>query len=105
MSKYIYFTIFAHRSLHRSVHMEGELTSVKISEDSRYALINHAPDVTTLFLVSNISLTIHQRKFICGTWRSLDLHASSLGNDRATMSFAVVLVASMATSSLVGVKV
>ncbi|KAG1789467.1 WD40-repeat-containing domain protein [Suillus plorans] len=27
-----------------SVHMEGELTSVKISEDSQYALINHAPD-------------------------------------------------------------
>ncbi|KAG1826914.1 WD40 repeat-like protein [Suillus subaureus] len=29
-----------------SVHMEGELTSVKISEDSRYALINHAPDAS-----------------------------------------------------------
>lgn len=30
----------------RSVRLEGELTSVKISQDSRYALINHAPDVS-----------------------------------------------------------
>ncbi|KAG2077968.1 WD40 repeat-like protein [Suillus decipiens] len=28
----------------QSVHMEGELTSVNISEDSRHALINHVPD-------------------------------------------------------------
>ncbi|KAH7926652.1 WD40 repeat-like protein [Leucogyrophana mollusca] len=27
-----------------SVQLDGELTSVKISDDSRYALINHAPD-------------------------------------------------------------
>lgn len=26
--------------------MEGELTSVKISQNSQFALINHAPDVS-----------------------------------------------------------
>jgi hypothetical protein len=35
--------------------MEGELTSVKISEDSRFALINHAPDVITF---SRITLSL-----------------------------------------------
>ena len=31
----------------RSMAVDGELTSVKISHDSRYALVNHAPDVRT----------------------------------------------------------
>lgn len=29
----------------RTVRLDGELTSVKISQNSQYALINHAPDV------------------------------------------------------------
>lgn len=43
-----------------SVHMEGELTSVKISEDSRYALINHAPDEIHLWDLEEFRLA---RKF------------------------------------------
>jgi WD40 repeat protein len=35
-------------SSHRTVQLEGELTSVKVSADSRYAIINHAPDVGSL---------------------------------------------------------
>ncbi|KAL5490152.1 hypothetical protein ACEPAI_4985 [Sanghuangporus weigelae] len=37
------------RSQEASVRLEGELTSVKISQDSRYALINHAPDEVQLY--------------------------------------------------------
>lgn len=33
-----------------SIRLEGELTSVSISPDSRYALINHAPDVRLYFI-------------------------------------------------------
>lgn len=29
----------------RSIPLEGDPSSVKVSRDSRYALINHAPDV------------------------------------------------------------
>lgn len=43
-----------------SIHMEGELTSVKISEDSRYALINHAPDEIHLWDLEELRLA---RKF------------------------------------------
>jgi hypothetical protein len=28
-----------------SIRLDGELTSVKVSQDSQYALVNHAPDV------------------------------------------------------------
>lgn len=31
-----------------SIRLEGELTSVKISQNSQYALINHSPDVRPL---------------------------------------------------------
>ncbi|KAG1770363.1 WD40-repeat-containing domain protein [Suillus placidus] len=43
-----------------SVHMEGDLTSVNISEDSRYALINHAPDEIHLWDLEEFRLA---RKF------------------------------------------
>lgn len=33
------------RSVDRSLKLDGETTSVRVSYDSRYALINHAPDV------------------------------------------------------------
>jgi len=33
----------------RSVRLDGELTSVRISQNSQHALINHAPDVRHLF--------------------------------------------------------
>ncbi|KAG5338183.1 hypothetical protein C0989_008032 [Termitomyces sp. Mn162] len=32
------------KQIESSIRLEGELTSVKISQDSRFALINHAPD-------------------------------------------------------------
>ncbi|KAG6909629.1 hypothetical protein DXG01_016411 [Tephrocybe rancida] len=32
------------KQVESSIRLEGELTSVKVSQDSRYALINHAPD-------------------------------------------------------------
>jgi len=35
---------FSTRQVESSVKLDGELTSVKISQDSQYALINHAPD-------------------------------------------------------------
>ena len=37
-------------SMISSIRLDGELTSVKISQDSRYALVNHAPDVRNEFL-------------------------------------------------------
>ncbi|THH10834.1 hypothetical protein EW145_g1054 [Phellinidium pouzarii] len=36
---------FATRTQEASICLDGELTSVKISQDSRYALVNHAPDL------------------------------------------------------------
>ncbi|KAF5315776.1 hypothetical protein D9611_004875 [Ephemerocybe angulata] len=36
-----------------SIRMEGELTSVKVSQNSQYALINHAPDVIYLYDIRN----------------------------------------------------
>lgn len=36
-----------------SIRMEGELTSVKISRNSQYALVNHAPDVLYLYDIRN----------------------------------------------------
>ncbi|EJD05675.1 WD40 repeat-like protein [Fomitiporia mediterranea MF3/22] len=40
---------YASRTQEVSIRLEGELTSVKISQDSRYALINHAPDEVQLW--------------------------------------------------------
>ncbi|KAI0063418.1 WD40 repeat-like protein [Artomyces pyxidatus] len=40
-----------------SVALEGQLTSVKISEDSQYALINHAPDEILLWDISTGQMT------------------------------------------------
>lgn len=37
-----------------SIRLDGELTSVKVSQDSRYALINHAPDVRNDLLIAPI---------------------------------------------------
>jgi hypothetical protein len=87
--------------------MEGELTSVKISGDSRFALINHAPDVITSFLhqAPPLLLTVALRKYIYGTWRSSGLHESSPGSASVSTLSAVVLVASMEALSSVGVKV
>ncbi|OAX42006.1 WD40 repeat-like protein [Rhizopogon vinicolor AM-OR11-026] len=48
------------RQVELSVHMEGELTSVKISDDSRFALINHAPDEIHLWDLEEFQLA---RKF------------------------------------------
>ena len=38
-------TISDARLVDRSLKLDGETTSVRVSHDSRYALINHAPDV------------------------------------------------------------
>jgi WD40 repeat protein len=42
---------------HRSLQLDGELTSVKVSADSHYAIINHSPDEILLwdFTLSRIS--------------------------------------------------
>ncbi|KAF9059529.1 WD40 repeat-like protein [Rhodocollybia butyracea] len=37
------------RQVESSIKLDGELTSVKISQDSRYALINHSPDEIQLW--------------------------------------------------------
>lgn len=43
----ILFLTFSHSEFYySSVKLDGELTSVKVSQDSQYALINHAPDVS-----------------------------------------------------------
>ncbi|KAG2020064.1 WD repeat-containing protein [Coprinopsis cinerea AmutBmut pab1-1] len=39
-----------------SVRLEGELTSVKVSPNSQYALINHAPEVIYLYDIQNFRL-------------------------------------------------
>ena len=40
------------RLVYRSLKLDGETTSVRVSYDSRYALINHAPDVGLHFLLA-----------------------------------------------------
>lgn len=40
---------FASKKQEASIRLEGELTSVKISQDSRFALVNHAPDEVQLW--------------------------------------------------------
>ncbi|KAI5121012.1 hypothetical protein M0805_005958 [Coniferiporia weirii] len=40
---------FASRTQEASIRLDGELTSVKITHDSRYALVNHAPDEVQLW--------------------------------------------------------
>jgi hypothetical protein len=39
------------RSVGRSLKLDGEITSVRVSYDSRYALMNHAPDVGSHLLL------------------------------------------------------
>lgn len=56
-----------------SIRLEGELTSVKISQNSQYALINHSPDVRGLVtLRSHFSLLVVQEIHL---W---DLHTGRL---------------------------
>lgn len=99
----------------RSIRLDGELTSVKISHDSRFALVNQAPDVrrisvtsTAIFLLIFLPLNftsshliceclITCRKFNYGTWILRGWYGSSLASDKGTMSFEVVSEASMAT--------
>jgi WD repeat-containing protein 26 len=53
--------------------MDGELTSLKISQDSRFALINHPPDVGLFFACLGwLELTYNKEI------RLWDLHASRL---------------------------
>lgn len=44
-------------SEYRSIRLDGDLTSVKVSADSQYALINHAPDVRFVFLLFRTRLS------------------------------------------------
>lgn len=57
------------KGLSRSLPTDGELTSVKISEDSRFALINHAPDVRNCWIsiFSVFTDGVHGRRYIYGT--------------------------------------
>lgn len=52
---------FKAKTLEQSIPTEGELTSVKISSDSRFAMINHAPDAIHLLDLNDGRLA---RKFI-----------------------------------------
>jgi len=45
-------TISDARSVDRSLKLDGEITSVRVSRDSRYALINHSPDVGLCLLLA-----------------------------------------------------
>jgi len=51
---------YATRKQEASIRLEGELTSVKISQDSRYALVNQAPDEIQLWDLETARLA---RKF------------------------------------------
>jgi len=51
---------YATRRQEASIRLEGELTSVKISQDSRYALVNQAPDEIQLWDLEAARMT---RKF------------------------------------------
>jgi len=51
---------FATKTTQESMVLDGELTSVKISEDSQYALLNHAPDEVQLWDLEKGRMT---RKF------------------------------------------
>ena len=48
------------RSIDRSLKLDGEIFSVRISYDSRYALINHAPGVGFHYLLSVRPLLIRE---------------------------------------------
>lgn len=115
-----------HTYLSSSVSLVGQLTSVKISDDSQYALINHAPDVShfrssrALFifiaslqgtcvlipiLSSPVFLLVSLRRSIYGTSQLAVWPASTPANVKVATSSAAVSVESMETSWSAEVKV
>jgi hypothetical protein len=85
---------------YRSIPLDGELSSVKVSRDSRYALVNHPQDVS--FLVELLTSHTHEhallsRKYTCSISTQDDWHVSSQGNARTHMSSAAVLEVSTVT--------
>ena len=91
--------------------MEGELTSVKVSQDSRYALINRALDALGMHAVSAFvrpsavnALTYHMRaracrRFICGRSAPGGRCASTRPTNSCAMSSAAASAVSAGTSS------
>jgi hypothetical protein len=57
--------------------MEGQLTSLKISQDSQFALINHAPDVGTRRFLLSFMLSHSDPLQEIHLW---DLHAERLAH-------------------------
>ena len=86
------------------IPMMGELTSVKISDDSRFALINHAPDVSLSKCSPSRKFTL-DRKYNSGSWRLCAWCANLVVTNSQDTSFVAVLVALMATLSCLGAKV
>lgn len=91
--------------MYRSIRLDGELTSVKVSANSQYALINHAPDVRFTFLYYMLDSHHYVRRFIYGTCMRVAWHASILANVRDGMLSEVVLEGLTATLLSVEVKV
>jgi hypothetical protein len=93
--------------MHSTIMMTGELTSLKISDDSKFALVNQAPDVSPLFGVLHLyrELIQNPRRYIYLIWIRLGWCASSLVRNKAGMSFAAVLEVRMGISLSAGAKV
>lgn len=58
--RYVWNVISDMISVDRSLKLDGETTSARVSNDSRYALINHAPDVGPRLLLPRVYLLIQK---------------------------------------------
>ena len=63
----------------RSTQLDGELTSVQISNDSQYALVNHSPNVSSFDTLSIVLFNhFSHRKYISGISRWPELFEDTL---------------------------
>ena len=63
--------------LDRSTHLEGDLTSMQITQDSQYALINHSPNVREGQCITFVGLVL----IIFGFFKEIylwDIHTSRI---------------------------
>jgi len=108
VSAYLNDWHFTHFLFYSELPLEsyGEITSVKISQDSRYALISHGPNVS-LFSVLTLKVAdcSSYRNFNYGIWKVLDWLKHILVIGQEGMSFGVVLEALINISLQVGVRV
>lgn len=95
------------------MRLEGELTSVKITRDSRYALINRAPEATPCVstAISHLPLLLSSshdlilRRFTCGRLAQARRCASILVTSNTSMCCEAASAGSTRTSWLAAVKV